>query len=107
MLLLIIITGQGNNSYIFPGIGLGVLASGSTRVTDKDMLIAAKALAGCLTEERLHTGCLYPPLESIREVSGVIAAAVATAAWDTGVATVPRPADIKAHCISQMYVPKY
>lgn len=101
------VPGQGNNSYIFPGVGLAVIASGSTRVTDQDMLIAAKALANCLTEERLQTGCLYPPLEEIRDVSAKVAAAVATAAWDTGVATLPRPADVLAHCKSQMYDPVY
>lgn len=105
--LILFFPGQGNNSYIFPGVGLGVVASGSTRVTDLDMLIAAKALATCLTDERLQTGCLYPPLEEIRAVSAIVAAAVAEAAWNNGTATVPRPDDIIAFCKSKMYVPKY
>jgi len=101
------IIGQGNNSYIFPGVGLGVVVSGSTRVTDKDMLIAAKALASCLTDARLSTGCLYPDLAEIRNVSSIVAAAIATAAWDNGKATVPRPDDILSYCKSQMYKPTY
>jgi malate dehydrogenase (oxaloacetate-decarboxylating)(NADP+) len=101
------VPGQGNNSYIFPGVGLACIAAGCTRIGDSDMLVAAKALATCVTEERLATGCLYPPLENIREVSGVVAAAVATAAWEKGTSTEPRPTDIVAHCRSLMYVPSY
>lgn len=103
----VLVPGQGNNSYIFPGVGLAVIASGSTRVSDKDMLVAAKALAGCLTEERLATGCLYPNLDDIREVSATVAAAVAEAAWNNGTATEPRPANILAHVKAHMYEPTY
>ena len=101
------IIGQGNNSYIFPGVGLAVVSAGISKITDQDMLIAAQALATCLTDERLATGCLYPDLATIREVSAVVAEAVARAAWDKGTATVPRPSDILAFCKANMYIPSY
>lgn len=100
-------TGQGNNAYIFPGVGLGVIAAGATRVSDTDMLIAAKTLADCVTSERLTTGCLYPNLDDIREVSLKIACAIANRAWDIGTATVPRPDDVESICRSHMYIPEY
>lgn len=101
------IPGQGNNSYIFPGIGLAVIATGSTRVTDNDMLIAAKALATCVTSDRLKSGCLYPPLEEIRDVSLVVATEVAKAAWDNNTATKKKPDNIIECCKQNMYVPTY
>lgn len=98
--------GQGNNAYIFPGIGLGVLAAGSTRITDHDMLVAAKTLAKQVTEKELTEGSLYPPLKAIRAVSAEIASAVASHAYETGVATnFPMPSDMLAHCKSLMYDP--
>ncbi len=69
--------GQGNNAYIFPGIGLGAISVDATRITDDDMYVAASALAAQVTPEQLARGCAYPPLANIREVSLKIAAAVA------------------------------
>ncbi|MEI7809015.1 MAG: NAD-dependent malic enzyme, partial [Verrucomicrobiota bacterium] len=54
------VPGQGNNSYIFPGVGLGVVATGATRVTDAMFVTAAKALASLLREEELAEGRIYP-----------------------------------------------
>ncbi len=71
------VPGQGNNAYIFPGLGLGALAAGATKLTDDDFYVAAKALAAQVTEEQLQTGCAYPPISDIRHVSLIIAAAVA------------------------------
>ena len=71
------------------------------------MLIAAKALADCVTVDRLATGCLYPNLDDIREVSLKVAVAIANHAWDIGTATVPRPDDAESFCRSHMYVPEY
>jgi malic enzyme len=95
----------GNNAYVFPGIGLGVLAAGSTRITNHDMLIAAQTLAALVTDKELQVGCLYPPLSNIREVAAHIAAAVALNAHESGVATKPKPADMLAHVKSLMYDP--
>ncbi len=68
---------QCNNSYIFPGIGLGVLASGATRVTDEMLMESSRALAECSPLSQDGHGALLPPLEAIQQVSHHIALAVA------------------------------
>jgi malate dehydrogenase (oxaloacetate-decarboxylating)(NADP+) len=80
------VPGQGNNAYVFPGIGLGSIASRSTRITTHDMYIAATSLAQQVKSDQLNVGCLYPPLEDIREVSAHIAVSVVKNARTTGVA---------------------
>jgi malate dehydrogenase (oxaloacetate-decarboxylating)(NADP+) len=99
------VPGQGNNAYIFPGIGLGVLAAGSTRITDYDMFLAAETLADCVTSEELDKGGLYPPLSKIRDVSAKIATALALHAHETGVATLTKPDDMEQYVRSLMYDP--
>ena len=82
---------QGNNSYIFPGVGLGAIASGARSITDEMFMSAAHALAHCVTESDLAQGSLYPALPRIREVSASIAAKVAQVAHRRGLATGPVP----------------
>jgi malate dehydrogenase (oxaloacetate-decarboxylating)(NADP+) len=101
------VPGQGNNAYIFPGVGLGAIASGASSITDDDFYIAAASLASQVPAENLALGCAYPSLDKIRTVSLNIAAAVATAVFDSGRSTVPRPADILAYCEQLMYTPSY
>jgi malate dehydrogenase (oxaloacetate-decarboxylating)(NADP+) len=101
------VPGQGNNIYIFPGVGLGALASESREVTDEMFLVAAQTLAGLVLPEDLALGRIYPPLTKVREVSLRIAVAVATAAYDTGLAIRPRPADIVEDVRSRMFAPVY
>lgn len=101
------VPGQGNNIYIFPGVGLGALVSEAREVTDAMFLAAARTLAGLVGAEDLAEGRVYPPLAKIREVSLHIAAAVATAAHDAGLAGVPRPADILADVRERMFEPVY
>ena len=98
---------QGNNSYIFPGVGMGVIACGAKRVTDEMFLAAADALAAQVTQAALDQGSLYPPLATIRDVSARIAAAVAGVAYEQGLATVPKPTDLLAFINAQMYEPRY
>ncbi|HEU0259365.1 MAG TPA: NAD-dependent malic enzyme, partial [Burkholderiales bacterium] len=98
---------QGNNSYIFPGVGLGVIASGARRVTDEMFMAAARTLAKLVTEEDLAQGSLYPALPRIREVSAEIGAAVAQVAHRRGLATMTPPADVLAYVKAQMYNPRY
>ena len=98
---------QGNNSYIFPGVGLGAIASGATRITDGMFMAAAHALAHAVTDADLAQGSLYPPLASIREVSARIAAAVARVAYEQKLATVREPPDLLAFVKSRMYEPQY
>ncbi len=77
--------GQGNNVYIFPGVGLGALFSGATSIPDRLFTTAARALASQITDADLSVGALYPPLDNIREVSVHVAEAVARQVYnDTG-----------------------
>jgi malate dehydrogenase (oxaloacetate-decarboxylating)(NADP+) len=98
---------QGNNSYIFPGVGLGAIASSARRITDEMFMSAAHALAQLVTESDLAQGSLYPALPRIREVSAHIAAEVAQVAYRRGLAAQPAPVDIVAHVRSHMYEPGY
>ena len=99
--------GQGNNSYIFPGVGLGVIASQSARVTDEMFFLAARTLASLVTEGDLKLGRVYPDLKRIREVSAAIAVAVADNAFQRGLTRMLRPADLPALIKETMYDPKY
>jgi malate dehydrogenase (oxaloacetate-decarboxylating)(NADP+) len=101
------VPGQGNNAYIFPGVGLGAIACGARLVTDEMFFEAAHALAQQVSESDLEQGLIYPPLTEIREVSAEIAAAVAEVAYKRGLATQPKPADLLVHIKAQMYVPRY
>lgn len=78
--------GQGNNVYIFPGVGLGALASRASEVTGPMFTVAAETLANLVSEDHLASGRLYPPLPKLREVTVVIAEAVAREACRAGVA---------------------
>ena len=102
-----IVPGQGNNSYIFPGVGLGVILSGARRIPDEMFMAAAKALAAQVTDSDLALSRIYPALERIREVSAVIAAATAQVAYDHNLATLPKPADLVSAAQAAMYEPKY
>jgi malate dehydrogenase (oxaloacetate-decarboxylating)(NADP+) len=101
------VPGQGNNAYIFPGVGLGVVASQSTRVTNEMFLIAARTLASRATDTDLAKGRVFPELARIREVSAAIALAVAGNAFDRGLTRQIRPADLAAFIKAQMYQPDY
>lgn len=101
------VPGQGNNAYIFPGIGLGVIASRATKVSAEMFMLAAKTLAAMTSAEDLSLGRVYPAITRIREVSAAIAAGVATLAHDTGIARAARPKDIAADVQASMYAPTY
>lgn len=101
------VPGQGNNIYIFPGVGLGVLASESREVTDAMFLAAARTLAGMVDQTDLDVGRVYPALTRIRDVSVRIAAAVAAEAHDTGLARATRPDDLVADIRARMFEPVY
>jgi len=101
------VPGQGNNSYIFPGVGLGVVASKSKLVTNEMFLTAARTLAGEVMEEDLKLGRVYPPLTKIRQVSAAIALATAEIAYARKLAQGPKPANLSAYVKSLMYEPVY
>jgi malate dehydrogenase (oxaloacetate-decarboxylating)(NADP+) len=94
---------QGNNSYIFPGVGLGAIVSRARRVTDEMFLASARTLASMVSAADMAQGSLYPPLRQVREVSAHIGAAVAEIAYARGLTDRPRPADVLADVRGQMY----
>ncbi|MGA0023611.1 MAG: NAD-dependent malic enzyme [Burkholderiales bacterium] len=97
---------QGNNSYIFPGIGLGVIASKSKVITDGMFMQAAHTLAQLVTEADLAQGSLYPALPRIREVSAHIAATIAGTAAASGIAGRALAAEALKSIEAQMYEPR-
>jgi malate dehydrogenase (oxaloacetate-decarboxylating)(NADP+) len=102
-----LVPGQGNNAYIFPGLGLGVLQGGVTRITDDLLIASAKALAEAVSEGRIEQGCLYPPLREIREVSSKIAVAVAEAAAQASLTQKVIGKDFAEQVTRSMYNPLY
>jgi len=98
---------QGNNSYIFPGVGLGAIACGATLVTDEMFMAAARTLAGLVTDDDLKQGSLYPALPRIREVSVQIAAAVARVAYRRSLAAQHKPKNLLARIKGQVYDARY
>jgi malate dehydrogenase (oxaloacetate-decarboxylating)(NADP+) len=102
-----LVPGQANNAYIFPGLGLGVLAVRARRVTDAMFHAAARALAVQVSPESLAHGTLFPPLPTIRKVSAGVAVAVAEVAYDAGLAALKRPADLRGFIEATMYQPGY
>lgn len=101
------VPGQGNNAYIFPGIGLGVVLSRARRVTQRMFAAAARTLAGLVTEQDLAQGRVYPALEKIREVSAHIAAATMRVAAEDRLAGETLPGDPIAVARAAMFQPSY
>ena len=98
---------QGNNAYIFPGIGLGIYASSARLITQNMFLAAAEVLAGTVTDQELQTGAIYPALSRVREVSRAIAVAVFQIAVKEGLTDQEMPDDLDSHIKSLMYEPNY
>jgi malate dehydrogenase (oxaloacetate-decarboxylating)(NADP+) len=101
------IPGQGNNAYIFPGVGLGAIVSQARVITDEMFLAAAHSLANQVTESDLERGRVYPPLSRIRSVSAKIAYDVAKMVYDQGLTNKEQPDDIKVEIQDYMYQPVY
>jgi len=99
--------GQGNNMYIFPGLGFGSVLCKASRVTDGMISAAATALANYVSPEEIHAGTIYPSLSKIRDISAIIAQAVVEQAFKEGVAQVERPEDLLAEIKGTMYQPQY
>ena len=98
---------QTNNSYIFPGLGLGVLAAEATRITDRMFMAAARALADLSPALHEPGGRLLPPVEDLRDVSRVIASAVARQAVEDGVAAQRSGEDLDGLIARHVWEPVY
>ncbi|XP_053976855.1 NADP-dependent malic enzyme-like isoform X2 [Hylaeus volcanicus] len=100
--------GQGNNSYIFPGIALGVICAGMRTIPEETFLISAKTLAGMVSQNDLDAGNLYPPLQDIQKCSLTIAVEVMKYAYECGLASVqPEPKNYKEFIKAQLYDTDY
>ncbi len=97
--------GQGNNAYVFPGIGLGAIACRARALPDELFLEAALALAELVSQRDLEEGCLYPPLASIRRISLALAVGVAGKAFAMKLARAPRPRSLRKSIAASMYEP--
>lgn len=102
-----IVIPQCNNSYIFPGIGLGVLAIKATRITQNMLMTSSRALAECSPKAKDPDGLLLPALVDIREVSKIIARAVILQAMDDGVAFRKSDEAIDAQIEASFWDPEY
>lgn len=100
--------GQGNNAYVFPGVGLAAVACQAKYINDDMFLVAAKSLALQVTENDLTQGALYPALSDIREISLKIAEAVIEYAYENNIAQLtPKPDNIIQELKEYMYDPSY
>jgi len=99
--------GQGNNAFIFPGLGLGVLLSQARRVTDSMLTAASLALAEYTDAARLAQGALYPRMDRLRSASRRVALAVLRQAVKEGVAMRQLPEDLEALLDREMWRPEF
>jgi malate dehydrogenase (oxaloacetate-decarboxylating) len=98
---------QTNNCYIFPGMGLGLIATKATHVSDKMFMAAAKALAECSPAKNNPEDNLLPRIADIREVSIKVAIATAKEALDSGLAQIDMPESIEQLIHENMWMPDY
>jgi malate dehydrogenase (oxaloacetate-decarboxylating)(NADP+) len=102
------VPGQGNNAYVFPGVGLGVIVSRARHVTDEMFFVASRILANEVSDEDIAMGRIYPPLESVRDVSAAIAEGVAKVAFERGLARESNGDNLTRDAIREaMFEPDY
>lgn len=99
--------GQGNNVFIFPAMGLAILAANPTSIPDEAFVVAARALAAQVRAEDFEHGLIYPPMKNIRESSMHVAIAVTKYFHDAGLAREPLPSDISLHVRALAWKPLY
>ncbi len=98
--------GQGNNVFIFPGVGLGALAAKASKITDGMFTVAAYTLAKWTSKFSQDQEMVYPPIEKLRSVSVDVAEAVFHQAVKEGVAKAPK-ADQRQIILGKMWEPAY
>ncbi|MGZ3646403.1 MAG: oxaloacetate-decarboxylating malate dehydrogenase, partial [Ktedonobacteraceae bacterium] len=99
--------GQCNNMFIFPGMGLGVIAAHAQRVTNQMFIAAARELSEYSPARQVSTASLYPMVEDVREVSRHVALAVGLAAQQSGVAERTSQEELERRITAQMWIPHY
>ncbi len=99
--------GQANNVFIFPGLGLGAIAAEASAITPRMFFLAAQALAAAVTDARLASGAIYPPVDELRPVSRAIAIRVAREALDAGLAGIDPDTDVDALVDGAVWWPHY
>ena len=99
--------GQCNNSFIFPGVGLGIIASGARRVTDAMFVAAAQVLSKFSPALHRADGSLYPPLEQVREISHQVALSIGLEAQDSGFAATTSVEALEQKIKRHMWKPHY
>lgn len=101
------IPGQGNNVYIFPGIGLAAVAVEACYLPDSVFLVAASELARQIHQSDLDHGTLYPKMTTLRTISFEIAVAVANHLYELDLAKAEKPKNMRTHIKNMMYDPTY
>jgi malate dehydrogenase (oxaloacetate-decarboxylating)(NADP+) len=102
-----LVPGQGNNLYVFPAVGLAIVATKARRVTDELFVVAARAVADQVTQPELDSGSLYPPQSNILQTEIAVAVKVAETIFAQGLAGVEKPADVRKFVEAQLYTPEY
>jgi len=101
------IISQCNNLYIFPGVGLGALVSGTPKITDQMFMAASRALSDMVSADALNSGQVLPPIKDIRKLSAQVALSVAKEARDTGLGTLADDEKLLKMITDAMWEPKY
>jgi malate dehydrogenase (oxaloacetate-decarboxylating)(NADP+) len=102
-----LVPGQGNNLYVFPAVGLAIVATKARRVTDEMFVVAARAVADQVTQAELDSGSLYPPQSNILQTEIAVAVKVAETIFAQGLAGAEKPASVRKFVEAQLYTPEY
>merc|ERR1712137_1444360 len=100
----VLVPGQGNNMFIFPGLGFGAVKCNASKVSDEMIVAAAEVLSNYVTDEEIQKGNIYPPIDNIRDISSKIATRVMEVAKEQGLC---QACDIPEDIEKEMYIPKY
>jgi malate dehydrogenase (oxaloacetate-decarboxylating) len=101
--------GQGNNAFIFPGLGFGAILAEAREITDAMVMVASYALADYVAEQHLSSGLIYPPVEEMSDVSLRVATRVVQQAFDEGVACTKKTTrdGAEAYVRAKFWKPEY
>jgi malate dehydrogenase (oxaloacetate-decarboxylating)(NADP+) len=102
-----LVPGQGNNLYIFPAVGLAIVATKARRVTGEMFVVAARAVAEQVSQAELDSGSLYLPQSNILQTEIAVAFKVAETIFNRGLAGAEKPADVRKFVEDQLYKPEY